>query len=205
MSMIFNASQDSKTEIEYQTISSTQTYLAEEQSERLHNLISKEQLEKLNQAFNERPDSQVGFDDLRGLLLEQDITFNDAVYNRLFLKINQNRDFMVDWNEFVSYLIFGFQEEDPSSQKESLILPISVAPSVRKTEHRSTVCCVALLKAKSDQVPIEEVTETVNFSFGGEDSPEASGMWVTASHEGMLRFWTSHMEPIRTATSESSK
>ncbi|XP_017152442.1 WD repeat-containing protein on Y chromosome [Drosophila miranda] len=203
MSMIFNASQDSKTEIEYQTISSTQTYLAEEQSERLHNLISKEQLEKLNQAFNERPDSQVGFDDLRGLLLEQDITFNDAVYNRLFLKINQNRDFMVDWNEFVSYLIFGFQEEDPSSQKESLILPISVAPSVRKTEHRSTVCCVALLKAKSDQVPIEEVTETVNFSFGGEDSPEASGMWVTASHEGMLRFWTSHMEPIRTATSES--
>ncbi|XP_002132489.2 WD repeat-containing protein on Y chromosome [Drosophila pseudoobscura] len=203
MSMIFNASQDSKTEIEYQTISSTQTYLAEEQSERLHNLISKEQLEKLNQAFNERPDSQVGFDDLRSLLLEQDITFNDAVYNRLFLKINQNRDFMVDWNEFVSYLIFGFQEEDPSSQKESLILPISVAPSVRKTEHRSTVCCVALLKAKSDQVPIEEVTETVNFSFGGEDSPEASGMWVTASHEGMLRFWTSHMEPIRTATSES--
>nr|ABY59794.1 WD-40 domain protein [Drosophila ananassae] len=125
------------------------------------------------------------------------------MYTRLFLKINQNRDFRVDWNEFVSYLIFGFQEEDPSSQKESLILPISVPPMVRKSEHRSAICCLALLKAKSDQVPIEEVTETVNFSFGGEDSPEASGMWVTASHEGMMRFWTSHMEPIRTASSES--
>ncbi|SPP81442.1 WD repeat-containing protein on Y chromosome [Drosophila guanche] len=203
MSAIFNASRDSKTDIEYQTISSTVSFLPEDQTERLHNLISKDQLDKLHQAFSERPDSQVGFGDLRSLLLDHDITFNDAVYKRLFLKINQNRDFRVDWNEFVSYLIFGFQEEDPSSQKESLILPISVAPSVRKTEHRSTVCCVALLKAKSDQVPIEEVTETVNFSFGGEDSPEASGMWVTASHEGMLRFWTSHMEPIRTATSES--
>ncbi|XP_068151676.1 WD repeat-containing protein on Y chromosome [Drosophila tropicalis] len=203
MSAILNASVDSNGNIEYQTISSTQSQISEEQSERLHDRISKEQLEKLHEAFKGYPDQQLGVEELREVLEEVDIVFNDAVYTRLFLKINQNHDFRVDWNEFVSYLIFGFQEEDPSSQKESLILPISVPPVVRKSEHRSAVCCLALLKIKSDQAPLEEVAETSNFSFGGEDSPEASGMWVTASHEGMIKFWSSHMEHIRTASSES--
>ncbi|XP_052857988.1 WD repeat-containing protein on Y chromosome-like [Drosophila gunungcola] len=176
---------------------------SEELSERLHKCISKDQLEKLHSAFLNTPERQVGIEGLRIMLEDLDVMSNDSMYTRLFLKINQNRDFKVDWNEFVSYLIYGFQEEDPSSQKESLVLPISGPPMVRKSEHRSAICCLALLKGKSDQVPIDKMTETVIFSFGGEDSPEASGMWVTASHEGMMRFWTSHMEPIRTASSES--
>ncbi|KAH8263299.1 hypothetical protein KR044_006922, partial [Drosophila immigrans] len=205
MSGVYFASGDSNFNVEYQTISSTATSLiTPEQTERLHDLISKAQLEKLHAMFSACPNQVVGLGDLRRLLEEVEITFSDYTYNRLFLKINQNRDFMIDWNEFVSYLIFGFQEEDPSNQKEALIMPISTAPSVRKTEHRSAVCCLALLKVKSDQTPLEEITETTNYSFGGEDSPENSGMWVTASHEGQLRFWSAHMEPLRTAVSESS-
>ncbi|KAH8378190.1 hypothetical protein KR093_009950, partial [Drosophila rubida] len=205
MSGIYFASGDSNANVEYQTISSTATSeINPEQTERLHDLISKAQLEKLHGFFNASPNQVVGIGDLRRLLEEVDITFSDYTYTRLFLKINQNRDFMIDWNEFVSYLIFGFQEEDPSNQKEALIMPISTMPSVRKTEHRSAVCCLALLKVKSDQTPLEEITETTNYSFGGEDSPENSGMWVTASHEGQLRFWSAHMEPLRSAVSESS-
>ncbi|KAI8033245.1 hypothetical protein M5D96_013999 [Drosophila gunungcola] len=200
---MYNASANTKSAVEYQTISSTQSHLAEELSERLHKCISKDQLEKLHAAFLNTPERQVGIEGMRSMLEDLDVMSNESMYTRLFLKINQNRDFKVDWNEFVSYLIYGFQEEDPSSQKESLVLQISGPPMVRKSEHRSAICCLALLKGKSDQVPIDKMTETVNFSFGGEDSPEASGMWVTASHEGMMRFWTSHMEPIRTASSES--
>ncbi|XP_034471992.1 WD repeat-containing protein on Y chromosome isoform X2 [Drosophila innubila] len=203
MSVIYFASGDSNAKVEYQTISSTATQISQEQSERLHDRISKAQLEKLHDCFNASPNQVVGIADLRRILEDVDITFSDYTYTRLFLKINQNRDYMVDWNEFVSYLIFGFQEEDPSNQKEALIMPISTAPAVRKTEHRSAVCCLALLKVKSDQTPLEEITETTNYSFGGEDSPENSGMWVTASHEGQLRFWSAHMEPLRSAVSES--
>ncbi|EDW64164.2 WD repeat-containing protein on Y chromosome [Drosophila virilis] len=203
MSLVYFASGDSKADIEYQTISSTATQVSQEQSERLHDRISKAQLQKLYELFKSAPGQVVGCGDLRRMLEDVDITFNDFAYTRLFLKINQNHDFMVDWNEFVSYLIFGFQEEDPSSQKEALIMPISMAPVVRKTEHRSAVCCITLLKVKSDQTPMEEITESANYSFGGEDSPENSGMWVTASHEGQLRFWSAHMEPLRSAVSES--
>ncbi|XP_023175265.1 WD repeat-containing protein on Y chromosome isoform X3 [Drosophila hydei] len=203
MSLIYFASGDSHANIEYQTISSTATEANLEQSERLHDRISKAQFQKLYERFKSAPDQVVGCGDLRRMLEDVDISFSDFTYTRLFLKINQNHDFMIDWNEFVSYLIFGFQDEDPSSQKESLIMPISTAPVVRKTEHRSAVCCITLLKVKSDQTPLEDITESTNYSFGGEDSPENSGMWVTASHEGQLRFWSAHMEPLRSAVSES--
>jgi len=205
MSIAYFASGDSNAQVEYQTISSSVSQISQEQTERLHDRISKAQLEKLHAWFSASPNKVVGIGDLRRMLEDVDITFSDHTYTRLFLKINQNRDFMIDWNEFVSYLIFGFQDEDPSNQKEALIMPISTAPSVRKTEHRSAVCCIALLKVKSDQTPLEEITETTNYSFGGEDSPENSGMWVTASHEGQLRFWSAHMEPLRSAVSESSE
>ncbi|EDW04031.1 GH17260 [Drosophila grimshawi] len=207
MSMVYLASGDSNANIEYQTISSTATQqLTQEQSERLHDRITKAQLQKLYDLFKSSPDQMVGYSELRHMLEDVDITFTDYTYTRLFLKINQNSDFMIDWNEFVSYLIFGFQEEDPSSQKEALTMPISAPPVVRKTEHRSAVCCITLLKVKSDQTPMEEIPElSANYSFGGEDSPENSGMWVTASREGQLRFWSAHMEPLRSAVSESSK
>nr|B7FF06.1 RecName: Full=WD repeat-containing protein on Y chromosome; Short=WD40 Y [Drosophila grimshawi]DAA06440.1 TPA_inf: WD-40 domain protein [Drosophila grimshawi] len=206
MSMVYLASGDSNANIEYQTISSTATQqLTQEQSERLHDRITKAQLQKLYDLFKSSPDQMVGYSELRHMLEDVDITFTDYTYTRLFLKINQNSDFMIDWNEFVSYLIFGFQEEDPSSQKEALTMPISAPPVVRKTEHRSAVCCITLLKVKSDQTPMEEIPElSANYSFGGEDSPENSGMWVTASREGQLRFWSAHMEPLRSAVSESS-
>ncbi|KAH8409406.1 hypothetical protein KR222_002579, partial [Zaprionus bogoriensis] len=204
MSIVYFASGDSNANIEYQTISSTDTLITEEQSERLHDRINKAQLQKLYETFNNAPNQLIGMTELRRHLEDMDIVFTDFTYTRIFLKINQNRDFLVDWNEFISYLIFGFQEDDPSGQKEALIMPISMPPAVRKTEHRSAVCCLALLKVKSDQTPLEEITETTNYSFGGEDSPENSGMWVTASHEGQLRFWSAHMEPLRSAVSESS-
>lgn len=196
---------DSDDAIEYQTISSTDSHVIEEQSERLHDRITKQQLQKIYEQFQMAPNNTIGASDLRHILEDLDITFSDFTYTRLFLKINQNYDFLVDWNEFVSYIIFGFQEEDPSNQKEALIHPISVAPTVRKSEHRTSICCIALMKFKSDQMPLDEITETTNYSFGGEDSPENSGMWITASHEGQLRFWTAHMEPLRSAVSESSK
>lgn len=205
MSINIFAEGDSNDKIDYQTISSTFSEITEEQSERLHDRITSSQLERVWTHFKNAPGNLIGINELRRLLEDLDITFTDFTYTRLFLKINQNSDFLVDWNEFVSYLIFGFQEEDPSNQKESLIQPISVAPTVRKSEHRSTICCIALMKVKSDQTPLDEITESTNYSFGGEDSPEHSGMWVTASHEGQLRFWTSHMEPLRSAVSESSE
>lgn len=210
-------------EVEYQTLPSDYSASKIERPERLHEWLRSEEIELLHLCFQEK--QKLSYAELREELEQLSITFSDLEFNRLFLKINQNRDFKCDWNEFISYLILGFQEDDPSAQKEALILPMSSAPLVKKSEHRSAVCCIGLLKIVSDSVvddeedalrryddedDIEEENdeneeepeaETV---IGNDDSPALLGVWITASREGQIRLWTPFLDPIRTGMSESS-
>uniref|UniRef100_A0A1B0FDX8 WD repeat-containing protein on Y chromosome n=1 Tax=Glossina morsitans morsitans TaxID=37546 RepID=A0A1B0FDX8_GLOMM len=206
---------DDVQEIEYQTLSSDFSQDQIDRPERLHEWLKSEEIEALYSVFSVK--ETLNYPELREELENLNIKFTDLEYNRLFLKINQNRDFECDWNEFISYLIFGFQEDDPSSQKEALILPISTPPLIKKSEHRSAVCAIALLKAASDMDEFhedekrkeEELDEEElqnkkilsNVAF--EESPDMAGVWITASREGQIRFWTMSLESVRTSTSES--
>lgn len=190
-------------DIDYQTVSTGHS-ISIERPERLHEWLSAEDIEYIRNKFISHPLQKLNLRELREVLDNLTIQFTDVEYNRLFLKINQNRDFLCDWNEFISYLIFGFQEDDPSTQKEALILPISTAPVVKKSEHRSPICSISLLRVYAEETDEdEEGGKQINVAL--EDSPEACGMWITASHEGQIRFWSNTLEPLRTGTSESSK
>ncbi|XP_053961506.1 WD repeat-containing protein on Y chromosome isoform X1 [Anastrepha ludens] len=188
-------------EIDYQTVSTGHS-ISIERPERLHEWLKAEDVEYIRHKFISHPLQKLNLRELRDVLDNLNIRFTDIEYNRLFLKINQNRDFLCDWNEFISYLIFGFQEDDPGTQKEALILPISTAPVVKKSEHRSPICSISLLRAQADEVDEDdEGGRQLNVAL--EDSPEACGMWITASREGQIRFWSNTLEPLRTSTSES--
>lgn len=205
--------------IEYQTLSSNISVDKFERPERLHEWLKSEEIELLHESFVEK--GKLSYAELRDELELLNVTFSDMEYNRLFLKINQNRDFKCDWNEFISYLIFGFQEDDPSSQKEALIMPISTPPMIRKSEHRSAVCALSLLKTVSDLIvdveeeEVDKLTDDEDVDEEAEeeerkmadlainDTPDNTGLWITASKEGQIRFWTPHFEPIRSGMSES--
>lgn len=62
----------------------------------------------------------------------------------IIIKINMNRDDEVDWDEFVSHLIYEFQCDDPNNQKESLNLPIVDKPVVRESRHRFSIVRIRL-------------------------------------------------------------
>lgn len=203
--------------IEYPTLSSQCSAEQIDRPERLHEWLKSEEIEYLHKTFLSK--QKLNYAELRQELEDLHISFSDIEYNRLFLKINQNRDFKCDWNEFISYLIFGFQEDDPSSQKESLILPISEAPIVKKSEHRSAVCGISLLKNVSDLIvddeedmerkndddekEAEEKRKIKNLAVN--DTLENTGIWITASKEGQIRFWASQLEPLRSGMSESCR
>lgn len=215
----YSGEQDSQI-VEYQTISSGCSLDKIDRPERLHEWLKPFEIEQLHEYFREK--RKLSYAELRDVLENLNIKFSDIEYNRLFLKINQNRDFKCDWNEFISYLIFGFQEDDPSSQKESLILPISTTPIVRKSEHKSAVCCISLLKNVSDLIvddedekkrrdedddeEIDEAAEEEKRKLANlavADTPNTMGIWITGSKEGQVRFWTPHLEPLRSGMSES--
>ncbi|XP_011187395.2 WD repeat-containing protein on Y chromosome [Zeugodacus cucurbitae] len=187
-------------DIDYQTVSTGHS-ISIERPERLHEWLKAEDIEYIRHKFISHPLQKLNLKELREVFDNLNIKFTDIEYNRLFLKINQNRDFLCDWNELISYLIFGFQEDDPSTQKEALILPISTAPVVKKSEHRSPICSISLLRVRGDEVEEEELNNQLNGAL--EDSPEACGMWITASREGQIRFWSNTLEPLRTGVSKS--
>lgn len=54
-------------------------------------------------------------------------------------QINSNRDNLASWDEFVSYLLLGFQNNDPSNQKETMQQPITGHPVVINSHHRLPV------------------------------------------------------------------
>lgn len=208
--------------IGYESVSSQCSLERIERPERLHEWLKAHEIDELYEHFKEK--RKLSYAELRDALENLSIAFSDVEYNRLFLKINQNRDFKCDWNEFVSYLIFGFQDDDPSTQKEALVLPISSAPIVRKSEHRSSVCCIGLMKNVSDMIVDEEKDDTESNAEDDEeideeaekekrkllnlavnDTPENTGMWITASKEGQVRFWSPQLEPLRSGVSESRK
>lgn len=209
--------------VEYQTLSSNPSHNQIERPERLHEWLKIEEIEKLYERFSKK--ETLSYAELRDELEVLNIQFTDLEYNRLFLKINQNHDFECDWNEFISYLMFGFQEDDPSSQKEALVLPITHLPVVKKSEHRSSICAIGLLVTASEltleeiegqeksvdyeieeEESIQDVPAPTNTTTTvGEDNPAVLGMWITASKEGQIRFWSPNLDPLRSGMSESCK
>lgn len=209
--------------VEYQTLSSNPSHNQLERPERLHEWLKIEEIDKLYERFTRK--ETLNYAELRDELEALNIQFTDLEYNRLFLKINQNHDFECDWNEFISYLMFGFQEDDPSSQKEALVLPITHLPVIKKSEHRSSICAIGLMVTASELL-LEDIEsqekfvdyeneEEASFKLSeapimpttsvAEDDPAVLGMWITASKEGQIRFWSPNLEPLRSGMSESCK
>lgn len=73
---------------------------------------------------------------LRQLLAKCGIAFTEQQFLNLFMRINTNRDQLCEWDEFISHLLNGFRDDDPYGQTESLVLPITELPVVRRSQHR---------------------------------------------------------------------
>uniref|UniRef100_A0A1A9WKV9 Uncharacterized protein n=1 Tax=Glossina brevipalpis TaxID=37001 RepID=A0A1A9WKV9_9MUSC len=209
----FDTIYDFTEELEYQTFSSDFSLEKSERPERLHEWLRSEEIEFLHYKFLEK--GKLSYPALREELENLNIKFTHLEYNRLFLKISENRNSKCDWNEFVSYLINGFREDHPTcSRDDELTLPIHTPPMVKNSEHRSAVCAIALLKlnnklseAESSQVSDSE-TDDEKFEkffkhYAIEDTLDWAGIWITASREGQLRFWTMSLQQLRCGMSES--
>lgn len=144
----------------------------DELEERLHEWLTFQQIEELREFFENSETGSLSYNQLREILsINLNIHFQDHQYHTLFLKLNQDKDFMCDWNEFVSHLIFGFQQDDPSLQKEALTTPINLPPIIKKSDHKGPIVCVTRMKDFEAQ----------------ENDPK--GTYITGSKEGQIKFW----------------
>ena len=157
---------------------------------RLHEKLTLQEIESLHEIFLNAKDQKFSPGELRNVLLRFNIHFTDDEYTNLFLKINTNRDNESDWDEFVSYLILGFQDDDPHAQKESLLNPIMGPPEVKRSHHKHSIINMSLCP----RVGLAKNVDFIN-----------DYLYLSTDKEGTINFWDLNMELMRHGKSKNSK
>lgn len=104
----------------------------------LHRYLSLEHIQQLHHLFVAR--KELYPEELRKALADiAGLEFSDEDYDILFMKLNTNWDSFCQWDEFVSYLIQGFQIDDPLAVQECLVLPIAEETDLRLRQQTYTV------------------------------------------------------------------
>lgn len=94
----------------------------------LHRYLSQDDIEELYQLFFSRRDELLPEELREELYRLTGVWLKDDQFETLFMRMNTNLDEYCQWDELLSYLILGLQNDDPMSGmvvQESLDLPIS--------------------------------------------------------------------------------
>ncbi|KOB70488.1 Uncharacterized protein OBRU01_15246 [Operophtera brumata] len=154
----------------------------------LHERCSMSDMVKIKNAFEEAYRNKLlpmEFRDILRTLLN--VEYDDDDYKILFMKINTNRNGEIGWDELVSHLLLGYFGADEENQRASMQAPIMGLPTVMRSQHRH---------------PISKICFCPDVSKNRTTDP-MQGMYITASRDGMINWWSLDMVLLRTAFSSS--
>lgn len=152
---------------------------------RLHTLSSNS-IEELHDVFKSY-EGKLKPDDLRQALENHKLYYTDEQFERLFLKINTDRDWQCSWDEFISFLILEFEEDEGDMDKEELDPPIKERPKTKRTRLRHQA-------VKINYCPTVLGDRSVNMS---------QGSYVVAATDGTVNYYTLDWELQRSGMSGS--
>ncbi|XP_022814895.1 WD repeat-containing protein on Y chromosome-like [Spodoptera litura] len=154
----------------------------------LHDKCTIEDMLKMKEAFSQAYNNQMVPLEFRAALRSLlNVEYDDEEFNILFLKMNTSRTGNVNWDELVSHLILGYFGNDAENQRESLQLPIMGLPVIMRSQHRHPISRICFCP----DVDKDRIKDPMQ------------GMYLTASRDGMVNWWSLDMKLLRTAYSSS--
>ncbi|XP_050294962.1 WD repeat-containing protein on Y chromosome-like [Anthonomus grandis grandis] len=151
-------------------------------SKELHKLLDETELAQLNDLFNKEDGRRMNKTQLKEVLAKvARIDFPPERFEVEFLKMNASCNGMVTWDEFISYLILGFELQEVSTEYKTLAAPIPLGPSLVKSNHRHTINRITFY-------PTVKPDRTWSWH---------DGSIMTCSHDGVINYWTLDMTPER--------
>lgn len=161
-----------------------------QETPKLHKILTKDDIDRIHRIFkNPSGEQKFSQTQLRNLLEQFKIYYTDTEFENLFLKINTNRDDFVEWDEFISYMMLGFEDDQGDKHKESLDPPIKERPIFKKTKHRHQIVRIAFC-------PTVLSDGSVNFAQGG---------YVVTACDGTVNYYNLDWELLRSGKSNSRK
>lgn len=167
----------------------TGTRKNDQKTPQLHKSLTTENIEQLHHHFKQLEIGKMDRRDLRDTLEKFNIYYADDEFENLFLKTNTNRDDMVDWDEIVSYMLLGFEDDFGDNAKESLDSPIKEKPVIRRTRQRYQIIKIDFFPAV----------------LSGQILDMNQGVFVTIAIDGTVNFYDLDWELKRVGKSPSRK
>jgi hypothetical protein len=131
---------------------------------RLYDFLSLEDIDTIRKQFKRQKSGGLSYENFRILLSHFDIVYPDEAFRNVCLKVDLDRDRIINWSEFIAYFKLELQNDDNSRKRLSNIPPIPKPATVLSTTQKSSVVRVLL---------------------------DAAGKYTTVGSLGDLYFWSS--------------
>lgn len=135
---------------------------------KLYNFLSTKDIENIQKHFKKQKSVALSYDKFRSLLGRFDVTYTDDDFRNVCLKIDLDRDNVVNWSEFIAYFILELENDDAAKERISIIPPIPKAANVLSSTLQSSAAGISFM--------------------GGQSS---DGKYVTVGCYGEVNFWSS--------------
>ncbi|KAJ8918541.1 hypothetical protein NQ315_013046 [Exocentrus adspersus] len=155
---------------------------------KLHQLLDESEIMDLQVLFDAEEGKKMKKTQLLDALVDVAcIKYDQNTFNVVYQQMDSDCDGYVTWNEFISYLILGFQEQEIGLEYKTLDDPIPSSPMMMKSNHRHRVNRIAFY-------PTVKLDRTCNWH---------DGSIVTCSPDGVVNYWSLDMQIERSAQSVS--
>ncbi|XP_060529171.1 WD repeat-containing protein on Y chromosome [Cylas formicarius] len=155
-------------------------------SKELHHLLDEIEIIQIGEWFAAAEGNRMNKDQLKEVLSKvARIEYPDDVFDREFLRMNASCNGFVIWDEFISYLILGFEQQEVSTVYKTLAAPIPITPTMIKSNHRRIINRITFY-------PTVKPDRSTNWH---------DGSIITCSHDGFINYWTLDMTLERTVQS----
>lgn len=142
---------------------------------KLYNFLSTQDIDNIQKQFKKQKSAGLSYEKFRSLLAHFNITYSNEAFRNVCLKIDLDRDNVVNWSEFIAYFILELENDDNAKERLSIIPPIPKSANVLSSILPST-------------------TVRINFM----DGASTDGNYVTIGCYGEVNFWTSKWKLERT-------
>lgn len=141
---------------------------------KLYNFLSTQDIDNIQKYFKKQKSAGLSYEKFRCLLARFKIAYSDEVFQNVCLKIDLDRDDVVNWSEFIAFCILELENDDDSKERLTIIPPIPNSVNILSTTLPSFVV-------------------KINF-----DAALVEGRYITVGCYGDVNFWSTKWKLERT-------
>lgn len=156
-------------------MSSNQTTFPD-QVPKLYDFLSVRDIDNIRKLFEKQKSSGLSYERFRSLMDSYSIFYSDDVFHNVCLKIDLDRDNVINWSEFIAYFILELQNDDNMKERLSIIPPISKHATLLPTTQRSNISRILFMSDKTSVA----------------DTAVSDERYVTIGSHGDLNFWSAN-------------